>query len=108
MTVSSPARIRFLRLQSLYIALATIIGVIFWAIGLQIKPLTFLIYSLCIGNLLTPLLNRLRFPYAELKFPYDWLVFLALLHCEARKDQELPCACVIVMITFPFACPSSR
>jgi sigma-B regulation protein RsbU (phosphoserine phosphatase) len=77
--LNSPALTRFLRQQSLYIALATIIAAIFWAIGQQVNPLTLLIYSLCIGNLLTPVLERLRFLYSERRFPYDWLIFLPLL-----------------------------
>ena len=79
MRLNSPAWTGFFRQQSLYITLATIIAAVFWSIGQQVNPLTLLVYSLSIGNLLTPPLNRLRFLYAELNFPYDWLVFLAIL-----------------------------
>ena len=77
--LDSPSRTRFLRQQILYIALATIIGAVFWAIGQQVNPLTLLVYSLCIGNLLMPPLNRLRFLYADRPFPYDWLILLPIL-----------------------------
>jgi phosphoserine phosphatase RsbU/P len=77
--LNSPGLTRLLRQQSLYIALATIVAAIFWAIGQQVNPLTLLVYSLCIGNLLTPALDSLRFLYSERPFPYDWLVFLVIL-----------------------------
>jgi phosphoserine phosphatase RsbU/P len=77
--LNSPALTRFLRQQSLYIALATIVAAVFWSIGQQVNPLTLLVYSLCIGNLIAPSLDRLRFLYSERPFPYDWLVFLAIL-----------------------------
>jgi sigma-B regulation protein RsbU (phosphoserine phosphatase) len=54
------------------------VGAIFWAIGQQINPLTVILYSLCIGNLITPPLNRLNFLF-ERPFPYNWLVFLPVL-----------------------------
>jgi hypothetical protein len=63
----------------LYIALSAVIGGIFWAIGQQISPMTVLVYSLCIGNLLSPAIGRLEFLYAERPFPYNALVFLLIL-----------------------------
>jgi phosphoserine phosphatase RsbU/P len=77
--LNSPALTRFLGKQSLYIALATITAAIFWAIGQRVNPLTVLVYSLCIGNLLAPPMNRLRFLYSDRPFPYDWFVLLPLL-----------------------------
>ncbi len=74
-----PSFARFLRQQSLYIAIAAIGGAIFWAIGLQINPATVLLYSLCIGNLLSPATGRLEFIYSERPFPYNWLIFLLML-----------------------------
>jgi sigma-B regulation protein RsbU (phosphoserine phosphatase) len=70
---------RFLRQQSLYVALSAIVGAIFWANGQRINPGTVMVYSLAIGNLITPAMERLRFLYAERSFPYDWLVFLPVL-----------------------------
>lgn len=60
-TFNSPSLVRFLRQQGLYIALSAVVGAIFWAIGQQINPVTVLLYSLLIGNLITPALERLRF-----------------------------------------------
>ena len=77
--LNSPSLSRFIRQQSLYIALSAILGAVFWAIGQQINPLTIMLYAMSIGNLLTPAAERLRFLYAERPFPYNWLVFLPIL-----------------------------
>lgn len=78
-TLNSPSLVRFLRQQGLYLALSAVVGAIFWAIGQQINPVTVLLYSLLIGNLITPALERLRFAYAFRPSPYNWLSFLAVL-----------------------------
>lgn len=79
MNVGHESLVRFFRQQSLYIALSAIVGAIFWAIGARINPLTVMAYSLSIGNLITPVTNRLQFLYADRSFPFDWLVFLPVL-----------------------------
>jgi len=56
-----------------------VVGAIFWASGQQINPLTVVLYSLCIGNLITPPLNRLSCLFSDRPFPYNWLIFLAAL-----------------------------
>jgi sigma-B regulation protein RsbU (phosphoserine phosphatase) len=70
---------RFFRQQALYISLSVVVAAIFWAVGQPINPLTIVLYSLCIGNLLTASLSRLSCLFAERPFPYNWLVFLAAL-----------------------------
>jgi sigma-B regulation protein RsbU (phosphoserine phosphatase) len=77
--VNIPILARFFRQQSIYIAISAVVGAIFWAIGQQINPATVLVYSLCIGNLLSPAISWLEFLYAERPFPYDLLIFLAVL-----------------------------
>jgi sigma-B regulation protein RsbU (phosphoserine phosphatase) len=79
MRVALPSVVGFFRKQILYIALASIIGAIFWAIGQPVNPLTVLLYSLCIGNLIMPVTERLHHLYAERRFPYNWLLFLSIL-----------------------------
>ena len=79
MKVTYPSFVRFLRQQSVYIALSAVVGAIFWAIGQPINPSTVMIYTLCLGNLLTPSMARVRPVYAERPFPYNWLVFLPIL-----------------------------
>lgn len=70
---------RFFRQQALYLSVAAVVAAVFWAIGQQINPLTIVLYSLCIGNLITPPLNRLSCLFSERPFPYNWLIFLAAL-----------------------------
>jgi sigma-B regulation protein RsbU (phosphoserine phosphatase) len=70
---------RFFRQQSTYIAIAAVGAAIFWAIGQQINPATVLLYSLCIGNLLSPAIGRLEFLYWQNPFPHDLLIFLPVL-----------------------------
>jgi sigma-B regulation protein RsbU (phosphoserine phosphatase) len=69
----------FLQQQSIYIAISAVVGAIFWANGQRINPGTVLLYSLCIGNLLSPAIGRLGFLYSKRRFPFNWLTFLPLL-----------------------------
>ena len=70
---------RFFRQQALYIAIAAVIAAILWAIGQRTNPAIILVYTLCIGNLLSPAIGWLDFLYAERPFPYNWLIFVPLL-----------------------------
>lgn len=58
---------------------SAVAGAVFWANGQQINPATVLLYSLCIGNFLTPASNQLSFIYRPRPFPYNWLIFLPIL-----------------------------
>ncbi|MGB6720897.1 MAG: PP2C family protein-serine/threonine phosphatase [Terracidiphilus sp.] len=79
MRVVLPCRADLLRRQVLFIALSAIAGAIFWAIGQQINPLTILLYSLMIGNLIMPATDSLHEFYSERPFPANWVFFLAIL-----------------------------
>ena len=79
MRINLPTLVSILRKQSLYIALAAVIGAVFWAIGMPINLLTVLLYSLSIGNLIVPVTERLEPIYAHRPFPYNWLLFLLIL-----------------------------
>jgi sigma-B regulation protein RsbU (phosphoserine phosphatase) len=78
MTIDSKSLTVFFRLQGICLFIALVVGAIFWAIGQPINPFTVILYSLCIGNFLSPPMQWLHFLY-EKPSPYDWLVFLALL-----------------------------
>jgi len=71
--------IRLARQQVLYLAVAAIGYAVFWAIGIPIKLATLILYSLCFGNLVTPLMIRVRGKYSGHPFPYNWLIVLAAL-----------------------------
>ena len=70
---------RFFRQQALYLSLAAAVAAIFWAVRQQVNPLTIVLYSLCIGNLIAPPLIRLGSLFSQRPFPYNWLLFLAAL-----------------------------
>jgi sigma-B regulation protein RsbU (phosphoserine phosphatase) len=63
----------------MYIAISAVVGAIFWAIGQPINPFTVMAYSFCIGNLVSPAAERLSFLYWDRPFPYNWLIFMAVL-----------------------------
>ena len=74
MRVTPSSLVRFLRQQIVYIAISAIAGAVFWAIGQQINPLTILVYSIAIGNIVVPVTQRLHRYYSEKPFPYNWLL----------------------------------
>ncbi|MGA8630558.1 MAG: hypothetical protein WB573_09445, partial [Terracidiphilus sp.] len=74
-----PSLARFFRQQVFYIAVAAVIVAIVWAIGQKTNPASVLVFSLCIGNLLSPAIGWLGFLYEERPFPYNILIFVPLL-----------------------------
>ncbi len=76
--VGSKRLIVYFRSQAIYLFIAFVGCAIFWAIGQPINPLTVILYSLCIGNFVSPPLQWLHALY-EKPSPYDWLIFLTLL-----------------------------
>lgn len=79
MRVTPSSLVRFLRQQIVYIAISAIAGAIFWAIGQHINPLTILVYSLAIGNIMVPVTQGMHSYYSDKPFPYNWLIFLLIL-----------------------------
>ena len=77
MNVSSLAR--FFRQQILYVVIAAVVAALIWATGQRVNPATPLVYTLCIGNLVTISLEKLGFLYEKRPFPYNLLIFLPLL-----------------------------
>ena len=79
MNVNSRSLARLFRQQVIYVALTAIVCAILWASGLRFNIATDLVYTLCIGNLVSISLEKLGFLYVERPFPYNLLVFLPLL-----------------------------
>jgi sigma-B regulation protein RsbU (phosphoserine phosphatase) len=75
--VSSLAR--FFRQQIFYVAIAAVVAALIWATGQRTNPATLLVYTLCIGNLVSISLEKLGFLYAKRPYPYNLLIFLPLL-----------------------------
>jgi sigma-B regulation protein RsbU (phosphoserine phosphatase) len=71
--------ISFLRRQQTYVFIAVVLGGVFWANQQEINPATVILYSLCIGNLLTPAMQGAYRWYFNRPFPYNWIVYLGLL-----------------------------
>jgi sigma-B regulation protein RsbU (phosphoserine phosphatase) len=78
MRADSKALATFFRDQGIYLFIALVVSGIFWAIGQAINPFTIILYSLCIGNFLSPPMQWLHMLY-EKPSPYDWIIFLTLL-----------------------------
>ena len=74
----SEALSRFFRDQGIFLFIALIVSAIFWAIGEPANPYTVIVYSLRIGNFLSPPMRALQRLYQK-PWPYDWLIFLILL-----------------------------
>ncbi len=100
MKLSLPFLVRFLRQQSVYLALSAVVGAFFWGNGQRINPATIIVYTLCIGNLILPAVARLRFLFADREFPYNWMVFLPVLLVLAAPVYVLS-SVVVWMIALP-------
>ena len=79
MKINSRSVLRFLRQQGLYVFIAVVVAGIFWAIGQPSNFSTVIVYSLCLGNLTSIPMEALGYLYARRRFPYNWLIYLALL-----------------------------
>jgi len=77
--VNASSLARFFRQQSLYVVIAAVVAALIWATGQRTNPATPLVYTLCIGNLVTISLEKLGFLYEKRPFPYNLLIFLPLL-----------------------------
>jgi len=79
MRITLPSPANLLREQAIYISLSAIAAGIFWAMGQQVNPLIFLVYSLSLGNLTARIMENMYPFYWGRRFPYDWLAFAATL-----------------------------
>jgi phosphoserine phosphatase RsbU/P len=68
----------FFRNQGVYLFIALVVSAIFWAIGQPVNTFTVILYSLCIGNFISPPVQWLHALY-EKPAPYDWIIFLIVL-----------------------------
>ena len=91
------------RKQAVYIAAALIVASVFWAVGQEINPWTILVYSISIGNLTSLSMQSIYPLYGESRFPYNWIIFLALLSAVL-----LPVYVVSSVLVWWIAPPSSQ
>ncbi|MGD0631055.1 MAG: hypothetical protein ABR987_17135, partial [Terracidiphilus sp.] len=99
MKISFPAR--FFRRQIPFLATSAVVVAIFWADGERINPVEVLAYALCIGNLLTPSINRLDFLWQR-PFPYNLLIFLPAL-LGLTIPVYLISSAVVWLVTPPYS-----
>jgi len=78
MGLDSKSLATFFRDQGTYLCIALVVAAIFWAVGQPVNPFTVILYSLCLGNFISPPMQWLHVLY-EKPSPYDWLIFLAML-----------------------------
>jgi sigma-B regulation protein RsbU (phosphoserine phosphatase) len=97
--IKLPSLVRFLRQQGVYIALSAIVVAFFWAIGQPINPVTTIIYTLFVGNLVSFVIQRLQFLFADRPFPYNFMIFLPLVMVVAAPAYLI--ATVLVWWTAP-------
>jgi sigma-B regulation protein RsbU (phosphoserine phosphatase) len=69
----------FFQRQIVYIGLSAALVAIFWAIGQPAPFAPVVVYTLCTGNLLSVAMERLGFLFTGKPFPYNWMIFLAVL-----------------------------
>ena len=91
------------RRQQIYVFIAVVLGGVFWANHQPINPWTVIVYALCIGNLLEPLMQGSHRLYFNRPLPYNWLVFLALL-----AFFTIPVYCISTTIVWWLAPPSPQ
>ncbi len=71
--------VRLLRQQIVYVVFSAVICVVFWAEGQPTNPIAVVLYTFCIGNLLSIGIPWFGPLYEKRAFPYDLLIFLPVL-----------------------------
>ena len=96
----------FLSRQPLLVMVGAALFAILWVAnvrgtGMGLVPV--LLYTLFIGNLTTPMMNRLAPLSSRLPFPWDWVVFLIFLFFTAVTIMTLTVAIMMVVYQAPFS-----
>ena len=79
MIISRKSLSRFLQNQVLYLAMAAVVGAVFWATGQEVNPLTIVLYALLYGNTISLSMQALWRVYSSRPFPWNWIAYWALL-----------------------------
>lgn len=96
----------FLSRQLLLVIVGAALFAILWVAnvrgsGMGLVPI--LLYSLFIGNLTTPMMNRLAPLSSRLPFPWDWVAFLIFLFFTAVTIMTLTVSIMMVVYQAPFS-----
>lgn len=96
----------FLSRQPLLVMVGAALFAILWVANVRGPGMGFvpiLLYTLFIGNLTTPIMNRLAPLSSRLPFPWDWVVFLMFLFFTAVTIMTLTVAIMMVVYQAPFS-----
>ena len=96
----------FLSRQPLLVMVGAALFAILWVAnvrGPSMGLVPILLYSLFIGNLTTPIMNRLAPLSSRLPFPWDWVAFLIFLFFTAVIIMTLTVTIMMVVYRAPFS-----
>lgn len=96
----------FLSRQPLLVMVGAALFAILWVANVRGPGMGFvpiLLYTLFIGNLTTPMMNRLAPLSSRLPFPWDWVAFLIFLFFTAVTIMTLTVAIMMVLYRAPFS-----
>src|SRR3984885_1201617 len=91
----------FFSRQGVLLLVAVALFAILWVTNVRGRGTGFvpvLLYTLIIGNLTTPIMNRLAPLSSRLRFPWDWVAFLIFLFLTAVAIASL--TVVIIMAVY--------
>lgn len=94
----------FFSKQLLLVMVAVALFAILWVTNVRgpgVDFVSILLYSLFIGNLTTPMMNRLAPLSSRLRFPWDWLAFLAFLFLTAVAIASLTVLIIMAVYRIP-------
>lgn len=87
--------------QQLYVFVAVAVFAVFSALQVQTRVWTILVFCLCIGNVMFPVMNYLGRYYDKLGFPYNWLVYIPLLAVVSFASTALATGIVYWLLLTP-------
>jgi hypothetical protein len=93
----------FLRQLPLVLVAAALFAIL-WVVNVRGPGtgfLSILLYSLFIGNLTTPMMNRLAPLSSRLRFPWDWVAFLTFLFLTAVVIASLTVMIIMAVYRIP-------
>jgi hypothetical protein len=97
---------RFFARQLVLVMVAAALFAILWVAnvrgpGMGLVPILF--YCLFIGNLTTPIMNRLAPLSSRLRFPWDWVAYVILLFLTAVAIASLTVAIIMPVYRIPMS-----
>jgi sigma-B regulation protein RsbU (phosphoserine phosphatase) len=92
---------RWFQRQQLYVFVAVALFALFSALHVQTRVWTILVFSLCIGNVMFPVMSYLGRYYAGRAFPFNWFVYIPLLAVVSFASTALATGIVYRLLLTP-------